>query len=131
MNENDLLHFEALLLKERRKIFNRLNELESDRNDLSDRDIEREEEAQKLALGSMLDKLKEREWQEFNNIELALTKMVGGTYGICDECREPISLARLEVLPTASFCQKCAKEIENKQKIPLFRHKDLDPSHRQ
>jgi RNA polymerase-binding protein DksA len=120
MNENDLIHFKELLLKERREIFNRLNGLESDRHDLNERDIEKEEEAQKVTLVRLLDQFKERERQELNDIEVALTKMMGGIYGVCDECGESIALARLQALPTTSFCRSCASEIENKQKNPTF-----------
>jgi DnaK suppressor protein len=120
MGEKDLAHLKELLLKQRREILDRLHGLESDWQALSERDIEGEEEAQKVALASIFDQLEGRERQELEDIELALTKMVGSTYGICEKCRKPLALARLEVLPAARFCRKCAFEIEEKQKHPTF-----------
>lgn len=120
MGEKDLAHLKELLLRQRREILDRLHGLESDWQALSERDIEQEEEAQKEALASLFDQLEERERQELDDIELALTKMVGSSYGNCEKCRKPLALARLEVLPTARFCHKCAFEMEEKQKNPSF-----------
>ncbi|TKB06369.1 TraR/DksA family transcriptional regulator [Desulforhopalus sp. IMCC35007] len=120
MNENDRRHLKELLLRERREIFNHLYGLESDWHALSEHDIEREEEAQKVTLADLLGRIKARDRQRLSEIEGALTKMMSGTYGICEECREPISLARLQALPTTSFCRRCASELETKQKSPTF-----------
>lgn len=50
-----------------------------------------------------------------NNLENALLREVEGalrrideqTYGVCQECREPISPKRLQALPWAKFCVRC------------------------
>jgi DnaK suppressor protein len=41
-------------------------------------------------------------------IEHALQKINQGTYGICDCCESSIEAGRLEVLPHAAVCTKCA-----------------------
>lgn len=55
--------------------------------------------------------VRERDMTEGNNlqlilqqIELALGKIDGGTYGICDQCGKPIGAGRLEALPYATLC---------------------------
>ena len=40
-------------------------------------------------------------------VERALHKFEEGTYGLCDNCRQPIALARLEALPEVSLCVDC------------------------
>lgn len=45
-------------------------------------------------------------------IDAALAAMESGTYGICRECKEPISLKRLEALPEAPFCVACQESFE-------------------
>ena len=40
-------------------------------------------------------------------IEHALHKFDEGTYGLCDECGQPIDPDRLEALPQASLCLSC------------------------
>lgn len=38
-------------------------------------------------------------------IDEAIRKLAEGTYGICEECGEPISVERLKVLPFAIYCR--------------------------
>lgn len=40
-------------------------------------------------------------------VEHALSKYEEGTYGLCDQCGQPIGPARLEALPQASLCLNC------------------------
>ena len=40
-------------------------------------------------------------------VEEALLRSREGTYGICQECEEPISSKRLQALPWAKFCVRC------------------------
>lgn len=67
----------------------------------------REEEAtETLELEKRLT-LENRIRQEIAAVEHALGKIEKGTYGICDNCGEPINLERLEALPQANLCMKC------------------------
>ncbi len=53
-----------------------------------------------------------------NEVEHALQKSEQGTYGLCDECGQPIDIARLEALPQVGLCLNCkshqAKDAKNK-----------------
>jgi DnaK suppressor protein len=40
-------------------------------------------------------------------IDRALEKIDAGTYGICEQCGQPIPKARLKALPYASLCVAC------------------------
>jgi DnaK suppressor protein len=42
------------------------------------------------------------------DVERALEKLVDGTYGVCDNCGEPISEARLEARPWSVLCVSCS-----------------------
>ncbi|MCM8791601.1 MAG: TraR/DksA C4-type zinc finger protein [Candidatus Omnitrophica bacterium] len=42
----------------------------------------------------------------------ALKKLEEGTYGICEECKEPISKTRLKAIPYARLCIKCQQAKE-------------------
>jgi RNA polymerase-binding protein DksA len=48
-------------------------------------------------------------------IEAALERIKEGTYGICDECHQPIAKARLKAIPYAHLCIHCASELEKQQ----------------
>jgi len=54
--------------------------------------------------------------KELNEIELALDKIKKGSFGICEMCEEPISMARLEVKNFARFCITCREINEKEQK---------------
>lgn len=42
------------------------------------------------------------------DIDLAIASMADGTYGLCESCRTPIPLERLEAIPRARCCVACA-----------------------
>ena len=67
----------------------------------------REEEAtETLELEKRL-ALENRIRQEMADVEHALEKFEKGTYGLCDNCGQPIAPERLEALPQASLCVNC------------------------
>jgi DnaK suppressor protein len=41
----------------------------------------------------------------------ALQRIDQGTYGVCLECEEPISVKRLEAVPWARYCVSCQEQI--------------------
>src|SRR5580704_5070090 len=44
-------------------------------------------------------------------VQDALRRIEQGTYGVCYECEEPISVKRLEAVPWAKFCVSCQERI--------------------
>lgn len=59
-------------------------------------------------------RLRGREAYLMEKIDLALKKIDVGTYGICEECEEPISLKRLQARPETPLCIQC-KEAQEKE----------------
>jgi DnaK suppressor protein len=59
-------------------------------------------------------RLRGREKFLMDKIELALKKIDEGTYGICEECEEPIAIKRLQARPEAPLCIQC-KEAQEKE----------------
>jgi DnaK suppressor protein len=54
----------------------------------------------------------ENEQSTLELVNEALSRMEKGTYGLCDECSEPISKARLQAIPYAKYCIGCARKLE-------------------
>jgi RNA polymerase-binding transcription factor DksA len=46
---------------------------------------------------------------EIRMIEAALRRIAGGSYGICVACGDPISEARLDIVPHTPTCRACAQ----------------------
>jgi RNA polymerase-binding protein DksA len=57
-------------------------------------------------LGAIDDEAK----QTVRLIDAALLRIKDGTYGICSVCGEEIPIKRLEALPYATTCVKCAEK---------------------
>jgi DnaK suppressor protein len=77
----------------------------------------REEEAtETLELEKRL-ALENRVRQEMSGIEHALEKFEKGTYGLCENCGQPIAPERLEVLPQAAYCVNCKALLTKNDKV--------------
>ncbi|MCI0441229.1 MAG: TraR/DksA family transcriptional regulator [Chloroflexi bacterium] len=58
--------------------------------------------------------LMENDEDTLEAIELALEKIEEGTFGQCDECEGEIAKQRLQAIPYASHCIRCATQIERR-----------------
>jgi DnaK suppressor protein len=47
-----------------------------------------------------------------HEIRAALEKIEDGSYGICEQCEEPIARKRLDAVPWARLCVRCQSEAE-------------------
>ena len=56
----------------------------------------------------VLEVMGKTETTEIHQIEAALKRISGGTYGSCANCGEPIDPRRLKALPTAATCISCS-----------------------
>jgi DnaK suppressor protein len=56
--------------------------------------------------------LMESDGQALDRIETALERIEEGTYGACEECGVRIPKTRLNAIPYATLCVKCASEQE-------------------
>lgn len=74
---------------------------EADENDLADRSEDFEERS------STLDVLEGR----LTDIKVALDKIEGGKYGICEVCENQIEEDRVEANPAARTCKSCMEKV--------------------
>jgi DnaK suppressor protein len=57
-------------------------------------------------------RLRGREKNLLDKIQKALDRIDNGTFGVCEECSEPISIKRLEARPETTLCIRCKEEQE-------------------
>ena len=117
MKENTLKKLKSLLLNRRREMLQQVAHLEFEREELEQHSIEAVDSAQEENLAQLIRKLDERGKEEIGEIELALTKMSSGRYGICELCGKSIPIKRLKVLPATRLCRNCAQKYEEAQKL--------------
>jgi len=61
-------------------------------------------------------RIRDRERKLIGKINEALERIDTGTYGICEECGEDISEARLKARPVTTLCIDCKKKQEMDEK---------------
>lgn len=115
LNPKQLDKFKSLLSEKRRRLLEQANEtLENEMVLSTDDRFDEVDQASSEYMQAFSFRLRGRERHLLNKIELALKKMEDGTYGICEECEEPISNKRLEARPEAPLCIQC-KEAQEKE----------------
>jgi len=75
--------------------------------------VKDEEELSSDAFALGLDiALIEMESDTLQRIDEAISRLEAGTYGVCGECSDAISEARLQALPFATVCRDCQAQRE-------------------
>ncbi|BBO69037.1 RNA polymerase-binding transcription factor DksA [Desulfosarcina alkanivorans] len=62
-------------------------------------------------------RFRDRERRLIGKIQKRLQAIDDGTYGICENCEEPIGLARLKARSVTSYCIDCKTEQETLERI--------------
>jgi DnaK suppressor protein len=63
-------------------------------------------------------RIRDRERKLINKIKDAIERIDNGEFGICEECGDEISEARLKVRPVTTLCINCKMEEEQKERHP-------------
>src|SRR5208283_4436814 len=116
MSKGEILFLRNVLLDKRSSVLERVQKLAAAWQELEERDIELEEEAQKASIAKPYDKLDENGKIEIEQIDMALAKMSLGDYGICESCGDDIAPKRLQAIPWARLCVDCARDFEKQHK---------------
>jgi DnaK suppressor protein len=100
------------LLQRRKSILERRQNVNESWQTLREPEKELEETASKETLSRELEQLERRGREELSKIDEALTKMDEGDYGICEGCGRRIAVKRLQAVPWARHCVRCAEANE-------------------
>lgn len=63
-------------------------------------------------------RIRDRERKLMNKVKEALERLDNGEFGICEECGEEISEARLKARPVTTLCIDCKMEAEKREQHP-------------
>ena len=117
LKKKDLKRFKDTLLAKKKEILRNaqrtLNEdMTLDADDLPDEmDL-----ASSEYLHSFTFRLRGREKAFLDKIQKALNKIEDGSFGVCEECEEPIHVKRLEARPETTLCIRCKEDQERIEK---------------
>ena len=67
-------------------------------------------------LQSFTFRLRGREKAFLDKIQKAIEKIDSGTFGVCDDCGDKISVKRLEARPETTLCIRCKEDQERVEK---------------
>ena len=121
MNREDLKHFRDLLLKERERILEELDWVETNYIGKSQKDASGEVSGYSMHPADMGTDSMERDkayligaagGEALENIDEALRNIDKGIYGTCEVCGKEIPRERLEAMPSAKLCIKCKSSAE-------------------
>ena len=115
------------LVKEKNRVLNTYAGLRKDREDLVEREVEFEENAQKDGLLEPVSEIDDYEKDHLEAIDSALQKIELGEYGFCERCGRVIEEERLEVLPWAALCSACRAEMEDASRSGLYEEEEPTP----
>ena len=121
LSQNTINKFKKRLEAERAQLLSILEQHQQERENirLSEASAERSPDPSSADGGSMafeLEKeltLDENTRHLLNQIEHALVLIKKKKYGNCENCGEPIPVARLEALPYATMRKECAEALES------------------
>jgi DnaK suppressor protein len=117
MEEHDLKYFKNLLenlledlLEQAKETVSGMLESEENAPDPLDRATADAEYSFKM-------RIRGRESTLIRKIRNSLEDIENGVYGICEDCEEEISIARLKARPVASRCITCKTKQERREKV--------------
>jgi len=113
LDEKILSELRIRLQSRRRELLDFRSDKAASRQELSRPESELEETAAKEKLASGIDQLDSRSKAQIDKIDAALVKIDEGCYGVCEVCDNPIAVKRLQVVPEARHCIRCAKMREH------------------
>ena len=113
LDKKTMTRFKKILLSEREQIIGEVKQIyESSREMGQDGIQDIGDEAANIYNKQVLLSLNENERMRLQEVDEALDRIANGTYGVCEECGEPIGLKRIEVRPVAKYCVSCKAKQE-------------------
>ncbi len=113
LDKKTIERFKKILLKEREEIIGDVKQIYESSQEVGQDGIQDiGDEAANVYNKQILLTLNENERERLKEVDEALDRIKTKTYGICEECGEPIGMKRLEVKPVAKYCVPCKTKME-------------------
>jgi RNA polymerase-binding transcription factor len=116
LNEADIVYFRQLLLERRAEILGEaertaqgMGEEAETYADPTDRGVMEAERNRTL-------RIRDRERKLLSKIDAAIARLEAGTFGVCDECSDPIGAERLRARPVTTLCIACKAAEEEAER---------------
>ncbi len=114
MNKTDLLRYKNLLLAKQQELSTRKSLISSIASSAESGGDIVDLAASEAGVATQI-RMNQTDTKLLRAIENALTRIRQGKFGICEECGQPISKARLEAVPWARHCKECKDRQESRR----------------
>jgi DnaK suppressor protein len=116
LDKRTITNFKKTLLKEREQILGEVKQIYESSKEMGQDGIQDiADEAANIYNKQILLSLNENERTRLQEVDEALDRIESRTYGVCEECGEPIGLKRLNVRPVAKYCVPCLTSLEKRK----------------
>ena len=124
LSRDQAKQFRQLLITERIKLVEEIKSIAKDAS-TSPREASGDLSAYTVHMADMAADTYERELsmniasseqQILYQIDEALKRLDDGSFGLCQQCNQPIAMSRLKAVPYASLCIECQRAKEQKTK---------------
>jgi DnaK suppressor protein len=116
LDKRTIERFRKILLKERERIIGDVKQMDESSKEMGQDGIQDiGDEAATIYNKQILLTLNENDRMRLRDLDESLDRIESGTYGICEECGEPVGLKRLEVRPVAKYCVPCLTKLEKEK----------------
>jgi DnaK suppressor protein len=116
MKKKDLEYFKELLTKRLEDLLNQADTTVSDMNTPKGNFPDPTDRATYEADRNFELRIRDREHKLIKKVRKALDRIEDGSFGICEECGEEISIKRLKVRPVTTQCIECKTKEEAREK---------------
>ena len=116
MRKQELKYFRALLAEKINELLNEAGKTLTDLTDGRENTADMNDRATIESEVNLELRIRDRERRLILKMREAIQRIDEGTFGICDECGEPISVQRLMARPMTTFCIECKKQEEKFQR---------------
>lgn len=120
LTQKQITHFKNIFIKQKEEIIDFCHK--NQEVPQIDTDGDEIDVIQANILHNIDKKILEREANKLIKVNSALAKISNGTYGLCEDCDDLISIKRLEARPEAEFCITCAEKLELEAKIMFLKN---------
>lgn len=117
MNPKDLDFFEKLLKDTLQDLSQRGSEAIDEMTDHREVHADPADRATMETDRATMLRLRDRERKLIPKIQEALARIQSGTYGLCDDCGENISIERLKARPVTTLCIRCKNQREEEERL--------------
>ncbi len=116
-NDRRLKKFKNLLLQKKLDLLKKAQSTRGEEIKIQPDELPDEvDQASAAYLSSFSLRLRGREKTFLKKIDYTLSKIEDGSFGICEECEEMISVKRLNARPEATLCIQCKETQELREK---------------